>query len=72
MSQPPAGLPAPVAQRINEAFNKVAAMPDVAQRMREVMLQRPVIATQAEFRQYLERELGKWREVGKRVKLDTN
>jgi tripartite-type tricarboxylate transporter receptor subunit TctC len=65
----PAGLPAPVLQRLSEAFNKVAAMPDVQQRMREFM-QRPVTATPAEFRQYLERELGKWREVGTRVKID--
>jgi tripartite-type tricarboxylate transporter receptor subunit TctC len=64
----PAGLPAPVVARLNEAFNKVAATPEVAQRMRDV-LQRPVIATPAEFRQTLERELSKWREVGKTVKL---
>jgi tripartite-type tricarboxylate transporter receptor subunit TctC len=67
----PAGLPAPVLQRLNEGFNKVAAMPDVAQRMREVV-QRPVTATPVEYRQYLERELAKWREVGKTVKLGTN
>jgi tripartite-type tricarboxylate transporter receptor subunit TctC len=67
----PAGLPAPVLQRLNEGFNKVAAMPDVAQRMRDVV-QRPVTATPVEFRQYLERELAKWREVGKTVKLGTN
>ncbi|HSW18766.1 MAG TPA: tripartite tricarboxylate transporter substrate binding protein [Ramlibacter sp.] len=66
----PAGLPASVLERLNDAFNKVAAMPDVAQRMRDVM-QRPVIATPAEFRQYLERELAKWREVGKTVKVGT-
>jgi tripartite-type tricarboxylate transporter receptor subunit TctC len=64
----PAGLPAPVAQRLNEAFNKVAAMPDVEQRMRDLM-QRPMAVTPADFRQYLERELGKWRDVGKRVKI---
>lgn len=67
----PAGLPAPVLQRLNEAFNKVAAMPEVAQRMRDIV-QQPVVATPSEFRQYLERELAKWREVGKTVKLGTN
>ncbi len=67
----PAGLAAPVLQRLNEAFNKVAAMPDVQQHMREIV-QRPVTATPAEFRQYLERELAKWRGVGKTVKIGTN
>jgi hypothetical protein len=35
-------------------------------------VQRPVTATPVEYRQYLERELAKWREVGKTVKLGTN
>jgi tripartite-type tricarboxylate transporter receptor subunit TctC len=67
----PAGLPAPVVQRLNDAFNKVGAMPDVAQHMRGIV-QRPVSASPAEFRQYLERELAKWRSVGKTVKIGTN
>lgn len=67
----PAGTPAPVVERLNEAFNKVGAMPDVAQRMRDIV-QQPVKATPGEFRQYLERELAKWREVGKRVKIGSS
>lgn len=67
----PAGLPAPVLQRLNDAFNKVGAMPEVAQRMRD-LVQRPSVASPGEFRAYLERELSKWREVGKTVKLATN
>jgi tripartite-type tricarboxylate transporter receptor subunit TctC len=67
----PAGLPPPVIQKLNDAFNKVAATPEVAQRMRDV-LQRPAVATPSEYRQYLERELAKWREVGKTVKVGTN
>ena len=59
-------------QRLNEAFNKVAAMPEVEQRMRDVLVQRPITATPADFRQYLERELAKWREVGKRVRIGTS
>jgi tripartite-type tricarboxylate transporter receptor subunit TctC len=46
-------------------------MPDVAQRMRDIV-QQPVKATPGEFRQYLERELAKWREVGKRVKIGSS
>ena len=67
----PAGMPAPVVQRLNEAFNKVAAMPEIDQRMREGLMQRPVIATPVDYRQYLERELAKWRSVGERVKIET-
>lgn len=67
----PAGMPAPVVQRLNEAFNKVAAMPEIDQRMREGLMQRPVIATTADYRKYLDRELAKWRSVGERVKIET-
>ena len=67
----PAGMPPAVVQQINEAVNKVSAMPDVDKRMRELMMVRPKIATPAEFKGTLERELGKWRELSKTVKIGT-
>ncbi|CAN7142118.1 MULTISPECIES: Bug family tripartite tricarboxylate transporter substrate binding protein [unclassified Variovorax] len=68
----PARMPAPIVQRLNEAFNKVSAMPEVDQRMREVMFLRPKVAPPEEYRQYLERELAKWRELSKTVKIGTS
>lgn len=64
----PAGMPPAVVQRLNEAFNKVAAMPDVAQRLREVSL-RPANASPAAFSQYLEKETVKWQQLRGKVKI---
>ena len=66
----PAGVPAAVMERLNDAVNKVSAMPDVASRLRDGLMFEPAIMTQAEFRRYIERDLARWREVGKSVKLD--
>ena len=68
----PARMPAPVVQRLNEAFNKVSAMPEIDQRMREVMFLRPKTVSPDDYRQYLERELAKWRELSKTVKIGTS
>ena len=67
----PKGMPAPVVQRLTEAFNKVSAMPEVDQQMREVMFLRPKTVSPDDYRQYLERELAKWRELSKTVKIGT-
>jgi tripartite-type tricarboxylate transporter receptor subunit TctC len=67
----PTRMPPAVVQRLNEAFNKVSTMPDVDQRMREVMFLRPKVVSPDEYRQHLERELGKWRELSKTVKIGT-
>ena len=67
----PARMPEAVVQRLNEAFNKVSAMPEVDQRMREVMFLRPKDVSADAYRQYLERELAKWRELSKTVKIGT-
>jgi tripartite-type tricarboxylate transporter receptor subunit TctC len=67
----PAGMPPSVVQQLNEAVNKVSAMPDIDKRMREMMMMRPKISTPAEFKGTLERELGKWRELSKTVKIGT-
>lgn len=66
----PAHMPPAVIQRINEAFNKVGAMPEVVEHMRDRFAVEPVTGTPASFRQYLEKDLMKWKEVGKTVKID--
>jgi tripartite-type tricarboxylate transporter receptor subunit TctC len=65
----PAGMPPAVVQRLNDAINTIAVIPEVSQRMRETFLWQPTTSTPASFRQHMERELGKWRELGKTLKV---
>lgn len=65
----PAGMPAAIVNRLNEAINQVSAMPDVATRMREGLFCDPVIGTPSDFRSFLEKDLARWRELGKTVKI---
>ncbi len=66
----PANMPPAVVQKINDAFNKVGAMPEVVEHMRDRFSVEPVTGTPASFREYLEKDLMKWKEVGKTVKID--
>jgi tripartite-type tricarboxylate transporter receptor subunit TctC len=68
----PAGMPAPIVQQINEAINKIAVMPDVAQSMREKFQLEPATLPAAGLRQHMEKEMAKWREAGKNIKVGTN
>jgi tripartite-type tricarboxylate transporter receptor subunit TctC len=65
----PVGMPADVVARLNDALNKIAAMPDVASRMRDTLFIEPVQSTPASFRQFVVKELAKWREVAKAANL---
>lgn len=64
----PAGMPPAVVQRLNEAFVKVASMPDVAKRLSDVSL-RPSNASPAAFTQYLESETANWQKLRGKVKV---
>ncbi|WP_321793476.1 Bug family tripartite tricarboxylate transporter substrate binding protein [Burkholderia pyrrocinia] len=65
----PAGMPTDVVTRLNGALNKISTMPDVVSRMRESMYIDPVQSTPATFRQFVEKELGKWQAVAKAANL---
>jgi hypothetical protein len=65
----PAGMPAPVVAKLNDAINKVSAMPDVSTRVRESLYAEPATMSPAAFREFTERQLAIWRELGKTVKL---
>lgn len=67
----PAGMPPALVQRLNEAFNKVAAMPDVSQKLREISL-RPPGTSSAAFAEYLQKELAKWQQLRGKVNVGTN
>jgi len=64
----PAGMPPAVVSQINEAVNKVARMPDVAQRLDPLYI-KPHASTADEFHQYIETDLTRWRSVAKNLNL---
>jgi tripartite-type tricarboxylate transporter receptor subunit TctC len=64
----PANLPPAIVAKLNETMNKAAAMPDVVQRLETAQFH-PATGTPAEFRQLVEKELVKWKEIGKTVKV---
>lgn len=67
----PAGIPAAVIEQLNAAVNKVSTMPDVVSKMRQTLYYEPTTSTPASFRQYLETELPKWKQLGKTVKIES-
>ena len=68
----PAGMPPAIVQQINEAMNKAAVMPDVVQGMREKLQLEPSTGSPAALTRHMDKELSKWREVGKNIKVGTN
>jgi tripartite-type tricarboxylate transporter receptor subunit TctC len=65
----PAGVPANVVARLNDAVNKISSMPDVAARMRESFFIEPVPGTPDAFRTFVEREFLKWQKFEATTKL---
>lgn len=68
----PVGMPPAVVQRLNEAMNAIAIMPDVAQSMREKLQLEPATGSPAVLSQHMETELAKWRTTGKNIKVGAN
>jgi tripartite-type tricarboxylate transporter receptor subunit TctC len=65
----PAGIPPGIVTTLNEAINKISAMPDVVIRVRDNLHSEPATSTPASFREFLEKEIAKWKELGKTVTL---
>ncbi|AGW90297.1 Bug family tripartite tricarboxylate transporter substrate binding protein [Cupriavidus necator] len=64
----PAGTPAEIIIRLNQAFNRVLAMPEV----RQAMLERgyePVGGEPGQFGKHIQQELAKWGPIVKRIGL---
>lgn len=66
----PAKMPNDIVLKINAAINKISVMPLVAEKMREGFSAEPATSTPATYRQYVDKELAKWREIGKSIKTD--
>jgi tripartite-type tricarboxylate transporter receptor subunit TctC len=65
----PAGMPPAVTQALAEALGRISRMPDVAQKL-EAGNVRASYSAPVELKQYIEKEVAKWKEVGKKVKID--
>ena len=65
----PVGMPPAVVAQLNEAINSASANPDVVTRVRNNFYAEPATTTPESFRQFVEKELIKWKRVGKNVKL---
>lgn len=65
----PAGLPGAVVSRLNDAINKVSAMPEVVSRVRDGFYAEPATSTPESFRTFVEKQLVVWQELGKVVKV---
>jgi tripartite-type tricarboxylate transporter receptor subunit TctC len=62
----PAGLPSDVVRRLNEAFNKAMALPDVRERLLGGGLD-PIGGTPEDFGRFIRSEIVKWSKIAKDV-----
>lgn len=62
----PAGLPSAIVARLNDAFNQVQSLPQVAQRLEEAGLT-PAAGTPGAFADYIRSEITLWTKVAKDV-----
>lgn len=65
----PAGMPQALTQTLNDAIVKISRMPDVIQKLEGANV-RASSSSPADLKQYIEKEVSKWKEVGKRIKID--
>lgn len=66
-----AGTSPEVIKLLNESVNIILQSPDVAAQMRDTFRVEPRTGSPEGFRNFLQDELAKWKEIGTRVKLDT-
>jgi tripartite-type tricarboxylate transporter receptor subunit TctC len=62
----PAGLPQAIVARLNQAFNQVQALPQVAQRLEEAGLT-PAAGAPEAFGRYMQSEIALWTKVAKDI-----
>ena len=67
----PAGMPPSTTRILNDALNKAAQMPEVIQRL-ETANVKATTSTPAGLQEYLGAEVAKWRELGKKLKINFN
>jgi tripartite-type tricarboxylate transporter receptor subunit TctC len=66
----PAGTPPEIVQKLNDAMNRVLRMPDVRERLQQLLFE-PIGGTPQEFSEYVRAEVAKWgavvRQTGAKV-----
>jgi tripartite-type tricarboxylate transporter receptor subunit TctC len=67
----PAGTPAPVVTRLNEALRRVLSSPEVLERLRALGTE-PGAGSPEAFAKTIREALGKWREVAARANLKSD
>jgi tripartite-type tricarboxylate transporter receptor subunit TctC len=65
----PAGLPPDVVNKLNDAINQVSRKPDVAAHVQQRLYAEPGTGTPQAFRDYIQRDLAKWRGFARHVHL---
>ncbi len=66
----PKGMSPETVRALNRAVNQALSKPENRQRLEEGLRVHPVSGTTEQFQAYMKKELNKWTEIGKRVKLD--
>ena len=65
----PAGVPAAIVTKLNDSINTLSKSPEIATQVRERLFNEPAETSPAAFRKFVEKDLAKWRELSKYVKL---
>lgn len=65
----PAGMPAPVVARLNEAINKVSTTPEFAARVRDEFGSTAATSTPEGLREAIRKDIERWKSIGKAVRL---
>jgi tripartite-type tricarboxylate transporter receptor subunit TctC len=65
----PAGMPAPVVEQLNAALANISSSPDTAKQLKLAYIT-PASGTPASFQAFVEKDIAKWRELGKTVKIE--
>ncbi|APO70731.1 bordetella uptake domain-containing protein (plasmid) [Rhizobium gallicum] len=65
----PRGMPSETVNKLNEAFNKALADPDVRDRLQNILKVEPKPDTQEGFGSYVAEQLAKWRKLSQAVQI---
>ncbi|MDR6860918.1 tripartite tricarboxylate transporter substrate binding protein [Variovorax guangxiensis] len=65
----PAGLPADVVEKLNDAINQVSRKPEVAAYVQQRLYAEPGFGRPQAFRDYIQRDLAKWRGFARHINL---
>ncbi len=66
----PAGMPADIVARLNDAVNKVSKMPSTVEHLRTTLSVDPTVWSSGALQQYLSKELTKWKALGRALAIE--